>query len=121
MDQPRFRFERLTTHHNRRAFESQDSELDHSFRHLARQDARRRLTTVYVMDDADSELVVGFYTLSAASVPADHLPEEITSSLPHYQEFPAILIGRLAIDHRYQGMGRGGELLSAALRRALQI
>jgi GNAT superfamily N-acetyltransferase len=120
MEPSRFRFERLATHHNRPAFESEDPELDHYFRHLARQDVRRRLTTVYVMDDADSGLVVGFYTLSAASVPADHLPEEVTRSLPHYKEFPALLIGRLAIDHRYQGMGRGGELLSAALRLAFQ-
>lgn len=121
MAESRFRFERLSTHHNREVFESTDPELDAYFRHIARQDVRRRLSSVYVMDDADTELVAGYYTLSASSVPADRLPEDITRSLPHYQEFPAILIGRFAIDHRYQGMGRGGELLAAALRVALEI
>ena len=39
--------------------------------------------------------------------------------LPRYPLIPATLLGRLAVDHRYQGQGIGEFLLVDALRRTL--
>jgi GNAT superfamily N-acetyltransferase len=37
------------------------------------------------------------------------------------EQVPLLLIGRLAVDQRFQGMGVGGDLLSDALRRCLAV
>jgi GNAT superfamily N-acetyltransferase len=72
------------------------------------------------MADRLTNTVIGFYTLSAASIlPAD-LPDETARKLPKYPYVPATLLGRLAIDSRYQGRGYGELLIIDALRRALQ-
>jgi GNAT superfamily N-acetyltransferase len=40
-------------------------------------------------------------------------------TLPKYPEYPATLIGRLAVDEGYQGLGLGKRILIDALGRAL--
>jgi GNAT superfamily N-acetyltransferase len=42
---------------------------------------------------------------------------EIAKKLPRYPVVPAVLLGRLAVDRRYHGMGLGGVLLGDALMR----
>jgi predicted N-acetyltransferase YhbS len=37
------------------------------------------------------------------------------------EQVPVLLIGRLAVDQTFQGMGLGGDLLSDALRRCLAV
>ena len=64
--------------------------------------------------------VIGHYTLSATSILFTDLPDETARKLPKYPNLPATLLGRLAIDSRYQGRGYGELLIIDALRRALQ-
>ena len=64
--------------------------------------------------------VIGYYTLSATSILFTDLPDETARKLPKYPNVPATLLGRLAIDSRYQGRGYGELLIIDALRRALQ-
>ena len=45
------------------------------------------------------------------------LPEAIAKKLPRYPALPAIRVGRLAIDSRFQGKGLGGALLADAAAR----
>jgi ribosomal protein S18 acetylase RimI-like enzyme len=47
------------------------------------------------------------------------LPEEQRKGLPRYPEVPTVLLGRLAVDHRYAGQGWGKTLVLDALRRCL--
>ena len=47
------------------------------------------------------------------------MPENMRSRLPRYEELPAALIGRLAVDLRYRGQKLGGFLLLDALQRCL--
>lgn len=68
----------------------------------------------------DSESVMGFYTLSSASITRTSLPEKLTKKLPRYKDFPATLLGRLAVDKKHQGQRVGGRLLFSAMRRAFQ-
>ncbi len=59
----------------------------------------------------------GYYTLSATSVKLADLPDQTARRLPRYPLVPATLLGRLAVDRRFQGKGYGRFLLADALYR----
>lgn len=116
------RTEILTRKHSsaRRAFRSGVDALDNYLQRIASQDLRKHATVPYVLVDDDSGAIQGFYTLSAASVDLDELPPVAASGLARYTTVSATLIGRLAVDERYQGQRIGVYLLSEALRRCLE-
>ena len=76
----------------------------------------KRIAVVYVLIDASEGRIAGYYTLSSLSV---ELPGDASKGLPKYPEYPATLLGRLAVDESYQGQGLGGRILLDALGRAL--
>jgi GNAT superfamily N-acetyltransferase len=61
--------------------------------------------------------VGGYYTLSATAVKLADLPDQTVRRLPRYPLVPATLLGRLAVDRRFQGKGYGRFLLADALYR----
>ena len=61
-----------------------------------------------------------YYTLSSMAVKLAELPAETTRRLPRYPLVPATLLGRLAVDQRFQGRGYGRFLLADALFRAVR-
>ncbi|MGP8247927.1 MAG: GNAT family N-acetyltransferase, partial [Bryobacteraceae bacterium] len=67
-----------------------------------------------------SSHVAAYYTISAASIPLVDLPPDETKRLPRYPTVPAVRIGRLAVDRRFQGRGLGAALLADAAARALR-
>ena len=69
----------------------------------------------------DSNLVAGYYTLSAAEIELGLLPDAVRKRLPRYPALPALLLGRLAVDHRFRGQGMGRRLLYDAFRRVSDI
>ena len=93
--------------------------LDRYLRTQATQDIRRRVATCMVAIEVATGRLAGYYTIAAASIPTPDLPAEITKKLPRYPTLPAVRIGRLAVDGRFQGRGLGGALLADALRRVL--
>jgi GNAT superfamily N-acetyltransferase len=114
-----FRIERLDKHHDRAAFSCGEEPLDRYLREQARKHAELRVAAAFVLFDADEQLIAGYYTLSAVSVLLSDLPEDVAKKLPRYPNIPAGLMGRLAIDERYQGQKVGAVLLVDALKRAL--
>lgn len=120
MAQDRYRFEPLGSQHDRAAFTCGVEALDHYFQRQSRQDVRRNLAAVFVLIDRSQNAVVGYYTLSASSIEPVDLPLEMTRKLPRYPAFPAVLIGRLAVDTRYRGGGFGRLLLMDVLHRSLR-
>lgn len=116
----RFTFERLANH-SRSDFSSGDSALDAYLKRQAGQDQRRHVATCFVLVDAGSQRVVGYYTLSASSLDFEALPNAVSQRLPRYPLVPAVLLGRMAVDARYQGQGFGRRLLVHALLQALGI
>ena len=92
--------------------------LDRYFLSQASQDARRLIANCFVA--MRGETIVGFYTLSSASIPMQDVPEALRKRLPRYPALPAIRIGRLAVDSRHRGQGIGGALLADAGMRALR-
>ena len=95
--------------------------LDRYLHRQAMQDRRRSVSAPYVLVDSASDTLMGFYTLSAASIPRLCLPEPLARKLPKYESLPVLLLGRLAVDLRYRGRGIGRLLLLDALGRCLDI
>jgi GNAT superfamily N-acetyltransferase len=60
--------------------------------------------------------IAGFFTLSAASIRAETLPDAWRRKLPRYP-VPVALLGRLAVDKRFQGQGLASILLADACRK----
>jgi GNAT superfamily N-acetyltransferase len=116
----RFQYEPLGKAHRRAAFHCGVEELDRYLREQAGQDQRRHLSSVYILNDTEKQIVAGHSTLSATSIRFVDVPEPFRRRLPRYAELPATLIGRLAADQGYQGQGFGRPLLPDALHRALR-
>lgn len=91
--------------------------LDHSFHHVAGQDAKRRVAAPFVLLN-QSGAILGYYTLSAYTIHLSDLPSEAQKKLPRYPLLPATLLGRLAISRDNQGHKLGRLLLMDALHRS---
>ena len=91
--------------------------LDEYLQRYASQDIKRGVARVFVASPAQQlQVVSGFYTLSAASIAADTLPEKWRKKLPRYP-VPVALLGRLAVGQQYHGQGLGSILLADACKR----
>jgi GNAT superfamily N-acetyltransferase len=67
---------------------------------------------------ADDE-VVAYYASSAAVLLRAHAPGRAGRGQP--DPIPALLLGRLAVDQRYQGQGLGAAMLKHFLQKALAV
>ncbi|MDR5781238.1 GNAT family N-acetyltransferase [Caballeronia sp. LZ065] len=72
----------------------------------------------FVLTEPPAPNVIGYYTLSSASVDHDAWPPEIAKRLPRYPQMPVTLLGRLAVDARHCGAGHGRRLLLDAMYRS---
>jgi ribosomal protein S18 acetylase RimI-like enzyme len=115
----RFRLVSLNKSHDRLSFDCDDKTLNRYFQTQATQDSRRRIANCFVAIDTESGYVAGYYTLSSASIPTPDLPENITSRLPRYPSVPAVRIGRLAVDKKFQEHGLGKALLADAALKTI--
>jgi ribosomal protein S18 acetylase RimI-like enzyme len=120
MTEAPFRLAPLGAEHDRGTFHCGEEALDRYFTTQATQDIRRRIANCFVAVEAASNQVAAYYTLAAASIPFVDLPPEESKRLPRYPTLPAVRIGRLAVDKKFQGRGLGGALLIDAARRSLQ-
>jgi GNAT superfamily N-acetyltransferase len=112
------RVELLTREHDRGGFTSGSPQLDQYLKHVAGQDSRRDLATVFVLIEGQSAVVVGYYSLSSYAVLIADLPRDVQKRVGRYPLVPATLMGRLAVDAAHHGQGLGELLLIDALRRA---
>src|SRR5580700_160510 len=115
-----FRLAPLGAEHDRGSFHCGEEALDRYFQTQATQDIRRRVANCFVAVDAASGQVAAYYTMAAASVPLVDLPPEEAKRLPRYPTLPAVRIGRLAVDRRFQRRGLGELMLMNAVHRTLQ-
>jgi GNAT superfamily N-acetyltransferase len=74
--------------------------------------------TFLAIEDAAKKAILGFYSLSPASVDYAQPLEIVRRGLARH-DVPGFRLGRLAVDRRWRGQGIGGQLLLAAGRRCL--
>lgn len=115
-----YRIEILSGAHDRSAFYSGVEALDSYIQRQAGQDSRKGVASVYISRTEQAGIVIGFYTLSSASIDLKDLPSETSNRLPRYPQVPATLLGRLAVQSAHKGRGLGEFLLLDALARSLQ-
>ncbi len=114
-----WREEPISKKHDRETFDCGEEALNDFLRRYARKGHERggAKTFLAIIDDS-SKTIVGFYSLSPASVDFARTPESIRRGLARH-DLPGFRLARLAVDRRYQGHGIGGQLLLAAGRRCL--
>jgi len=114
--------ELLNRKHNRKEFDCGKELLNNYLKNQAGQDVKRKLSACFVLAENETNLIKGFYTLSNNSIPTGSFSEHIRKRLPKsYTSIPTTLLGRLAIDKKYQGQGIGKILLIDALKRSYEI
>ena len=113
--------EHLSSNHDRKGFDCGVEALNSFLQTQARKEMDRRSAVTYVLIDAASPSeVIGYYSLSAATVLLDAVPEELAKRLGRQPSVPTTLMGRLAVSNKRQGRGLGGRLLWDALKRSEQ-
>lgn len=105
---------------DRSAFACGTPALDAYLRTQAGQDMKRRVAACFVAVESATGTVAGYYTLSACHIHLQDLSDDWQRKLPRYPYVPAVRLGRLAIDTRFQGRKLGAALLANAAARALR-
>jgi len=112
----------LSSKHRKSEFSCGKEMLDNYLHKQANQDIKRKLSACFVVNDEETNLIKGYYTLANNSIPQESIPSHIQKKLPRsYKSIPTTLLGRLAIDSRFQGQGIGKLLLIDALKRSYEI
>jgi GNAT superfamily N-acetyltransferase len=105
--------------HDREAFDCGEAALNEFLRRHARQShVQGSAKTFLAIDDFGANTVLGFYSLSPASVEYARAPDLVRRGLARY-DVPVFRLARLAVDRSVHGQGLGGQLLLAAGRRCL--
>lgn len=109
--------ETLTEAHDLSQFSCGKPSLDTWLRSRALSNQKKGFTAVMVVHDAGR--VVGYYGLAPTAVVPASLPRSIrTGQSP--DPLPCLLLGQLATDENWRGMGIGTGLLKHALTRCVQ-
>lgn len=113
--------EPIAQRHDRASFDCGEPALNGFLRRYARQSHERGGAKTFVaVDRGDGKTILGYYSLSPASITFTRVPESPRRGLGHY-EIGAFRLSRLAVDRRWQGHGLGGRLLLAAGTRCLRV
>ncbi len=111
--------EPISKKHDREAFDCGDEALNEFLRRYARKSHERGgAKTFLAIEDAGSRNILGFYSLSPASVAYARTPEIVRRGLARH-DIPGFRLAWLAVDRRWQGRRIGGQLLLASGRRCL--
>jgi len=106
--------ELLQAYHDRKAFRCGSAALDEFLQRRARQNADRNLgVTHVVVPAARDSSILGYYTLVTRTVESAAVPSKGLLQGP----ISVALLGRLAVDQRYQRRGLGRLMLLRALRQ----
>ncbi|MGP8186467.1 MAG: GNAT family N-acetyltransferase [Terracidiphilus sp.] len=116
MNLPPWYEEPVGKHHGREAFDCGEAALNEFLRRYARRSHDLGGAKTFLAIENGSETILGFYSLSPASISYARTPALVKRGLARH-EVPAFRLARLAVDRRLQGLGLGGQLLLAAGRR----
>ena len=119
MSLPEWREAPISRTHDRDVFDCGEEDLNEFLRRHARQSSERGGAKTFIATPVgDDHRILGFYSLSPASVEYARTPALVKKGLARY-DVPVFRLGRLAVDRTMQGRGLGGQLLFAAGRRCM--
>ena len=112
----------LSARHRKKEFSCGKDMLDNYLHKQANQEIKRKLSVCFVLPDQENNLIKGYYTLANNSISQELVLPRYRKKFPRsYTSIPTTLLGRLAVDGRYQKQGIGKLLLIDALRRSYEI
>lgn len=112
--------EPISKKYDRDAFDCGEPALNEFLRRHARKSHELGgAKTFLAIDDNDKKTILGFYSLSPASVAYSRTPEIVKRGLARH-DVPGFRLARLAVDRSAQGYGLGGQLLLSAGGRCLR-
>lgn len=100
-----------------REFQSTEESLNAWLRDRAISNERAGNSRTFVSIDLDTGLVAGYYCMCSSALVHEDANAVLKKNSPN--PIPVILIGRLAVDTRYEGIGLGRSLLQDALSKAV--
>ncbi|MDR2195843.1 MAG: GNAT family N-acetyltransferase [Gallionellaceae bacterium] len=93
--------------------------LNQWFRRHAWRNQEAGLSRTSVVCDPANGQIVGYVSLSAAQIERAFFPKTDQRNRPDF--FPALLLGQLAVDRRYQGRGYASSLMFFVLTTAVRL
>ncbi|MFH7321614.1 GNAT family N-acetyltransferase [Desulfurivibrio sp. D14AmB] len=121
MTVPPWHEEPVAKAHDRDSFDCGDAALNTFLRRHARKShTQGGAKTFLAIDNAITGRILGFYSISPASVAFSRTPQIVRRGLARH-EVPVFRLARLAVDRSVQGCGLGGQLILAAGRRSLLV
>ena len=108
----------LTRDHQVHAFDCGEAVLDEWLKRRALANNISGASRTFVVAD-DNHEVMGYYALAAGAVTHQESNRAIRQNMP--DPIPVMVLARLAVDVRAQGMKLGAALLRDALQRCIQV
>ncbi len=117
---PDWREEPISKRHDRASFDCGEPALNEFLYQHARQSHDQGASKTFLaISQADGTTILGYYSLSPASLEYARTPAAIRKGLARHG-VPVFRLGRLAVSQQFQRHGLGGQLLLAAGRRCLR-
>ena len=108
----------LTADHQLNTFNCGETSLDEWLKRRALLNQSNGASRTFVVVD-ESQLVMGYYALAAGAVHHQDATRSIRQNMP--DPIPVMVLARLAVDIRTQGMQLGAGLLRDAIDRSLAV
>lgn len=104
--------------HERKRFDCGVEALNNYLKLMASQQSKKDNSRTYVLEDVEkSGEIIGFYTLTMATIKLELLPKNLQKKHPN--SYSVGLLARLAVDKRYAQRSFGSWLLIDALKKLL--
>ncbi|MFH1796324.1 MAG: GNAT family N-acetyltransferase [Pseudomonadota bacterium] len=103
--------------HDSADFDCGEPSLDEWLRKRALSNLMLGASRTYVVCESGSRRISGYYALSMGQIANADATGPMRRNMPSH--IPAVVMGRLAIDRRAQGLGLGAFLLKDAVERAI--
>ena len=103
---------------NRASFDCGQTTLNQWFVRHAWGNEKEAASRTYIMTETDTGSIAGYVSLVTGQIERDFLPKNRQRNKA--DPVPIILLGQLAVDLNYQGLGCGAALLKQALTVSLE-
>ena len=111
--------EPLAVHHRLEGFDCTKPTLNHWLQHHARQAQTSGSARTFVVADQENR-VAAYFSLTVGQVDTVEAPERIRQGMGRFP-LPVVILARLAVSRKNQGLGLGVGTLQDAIRRTLVI
>jgi len=106
----------LTVLHDTEGFRSGEETLDTWLRERAFANMEASASRTYVICPSGSHKVIGYYAICMGQIFSQEVIGSMRRNMP--RQIPAVILGRLAVDLKWQDQGLGKALLQDAVQRS---